>query len=306
MKRWTNTFAALLLGGCAAPVSWEARITHPPSPPVSLAYNDTGRGETLLFLHGFGESRYTWDAVIKALAKDYRCVAPDLKGFGFSPTPDDGRYSVYDQAVAVRALMDDAALDEVTLIAHSYGGGVALVLALMPETASRIRRIVLIDSMAYPQKLPSMMRLLALPIIGPLAIHLVPEQYQAKKAYGYAFYDDTRIPPQNIATTARLLTLPGAKRAYLATVRDLIPEDLAQITPRYRDITQPVLLIWGERDGIVKPSIARQLHATLPDSHLRLIPNCGHMPQEERPEAVVQAVRTFMRPASTARDGSPE
>ena len=73
---------------------------------VKLEYDVTGDGPPLVLLHGLGTSRKTWDDVLPALAKAHRVYRIDLKGFGASPKPENGGYSVFDQAAAVRALTD--------------------------------------------------------------------------------------------------------------------------------------------------------------------------------------------------------
>ncbi|MCK4442732.1 MAG: alpha/beta hydrolase, partial [Sulfurovaceae bacterium] len=117
------------------PITWNRRVIHSDIKPLRLAYDEYGKNHktTLLFLHGFGESKYTWHFLIKPLSKYYHLITLDLKGFGDSPKTEDDDYSVYDQAKIVQEFIEDKKLKNLTVVGRSFGGGVALVLALMQE-----------------------------------------------------------------------------------------------------------------------------------------------------------------------------
>jgi pimeloyl-ACP methyl ester carboxylesterase len=151
--------AALLVSftGCAvldrniAP--WQEYAESRPAPAVALNAEDRGQGRPVLLIHGFGNSIYVWRHVAPGLEGSCRVVAIDLKGFGRSPKPEDGHYSVYDQAALIRDFVIARDLRDVTLVGHSFGGGAALVATLFLQRAApgRQARLVLIDSIAYPQ-----------------------------------------------------------------------------------------------------------------------------------------------------------
>ena len=119
----------------------------PPEAPVKLYYQEEGSGRPLLLIHGFGASTFTWRRVAPDLARDHRVIAVDLKGFGQSDKPFDSRYSVYDQAELLAQLIEEKDLRDLTLVGHSYGGGIALLLALEADgrLQGRLSRLVLLD-----------------------------------------------------------------------------------------------------------------------------------------------------------------
>ena len=94
---------------------------------LQLASSSVGEGNPVLLIHGFGASSYSWRHIIAPLAQKYRVITIDLKGFGESPKPRDDLYSVYEQARLVRNFILENDLQNVRIIGHSYGGGVALV-----------------------------------------------------------------------------------------------------------------------------------------------------------------------------------
>jgi len=302
MKKILWIFLPLLFIGCAqkTPVTWQERIVKQKVVALPLAYEEYGKehNQTLLFLHGFGESRYTWRFLIDKLSKKYHLVMLDLKGFGKSPKTKDSAYSVYDQAKYVQHFIEDQELDNITLVGRSFGGGVALVLALMQKDGvmpRRIERLVLINSMSYQQRLPSMMRYLQMPVIGFVGIHLLSSRWIATEAYKFAFWDDSKIPQKSIDYAAKMISKPYAKYAYIKSVDLIIPDDITKMQKRYKEITLPTLILWGHEDISISVKFAHRLHRELPNSQIVIYPNVGHMPQEEVPDKVSFAIDEFMQ-----------
>ncbi len=294
-------FSLLIFTACSIkkPVTWQERILKERSQKINLVYREYGdqKNRTLLFLHGFGESKETWRFVVPRLAQKYHLVLLDLKGFGESPKVEDDAYSVYDHAKIVADFMKEKRLKEVTVVGRSFGGGVALVLALMQHDGlmeQRIERLILINSMAYKQNLPSMLETLSQPIIGYLGIHFISNDWMAQEAYRYAFYNNDLIPKESTEYAARVLGMPLSKYVYLETVEQLIPDDVEQIQRRYRQIVIPTLILWGAEDVSIGVHNAYKLHRDLQKSRLVVLPKVGHMPNEEAPSQVVDAIMKFM------------
>ncbi len=301
MKRLFLILIPLFFIGCAqkAPITWEKRVVHSKIAPMDLVYDEYGKEhtETILFLHGFGESRYTWRFLVKELSTKYHIFALDLKGFGESPKTEDNAYSVYDQAKLVEQFIQKHQLSNLTIVGRSFGGGITLVLALMQEASPHknlLKKMVLINSMSYKQRLPSMMRTLQIPIIGYLGIHLLSEEKIAKEAYLYAFSNDELIPKKSVNYSAKMMKLPMAKYAYLETVNTIIPDDISEIQKRYKEIRIPTLILWGKDDVSIRVNMAHRLHKDLKNSQLKIFKDVGHMPQEEIPKRVATEITAFM------------
>ncbi|CAA6815932.1 MAG: Hydrolase, alpha/beta fold family [uncultured Sulfurovum sp.] len=291
----------LLVTACSTktPITWKERIVDKSQKHLSLEYLEYGNrnNKTLLFLHGFGESKETWRFLVPQLSKKYHLVLLDLKGFGASPKPKDNAYSVYDQAKLVARFMKEQGLREVTLVGRSFGGGVALVLALMQNDRlikRNISSLILINSMAYKQSLPSMLKTLNQPIVGYVAIHLISNDWMAEEGYKYAFYNNDLIPKESLSYSSSNLSLENAKYAYLQSVEQLIPEDIIPVQKRYREISLPTLILWGKEDVSIRVHTAYKLHRDLKNSRLVLFSKVGHMPNEEAPHKVVSEILNFM------------
>jgi pimeloyl-ACP methyl ester carboxylesterase len=268
----------------------------PPDAPVKLYYEEQGKGPPLLLIHGFGASTFTWRFVAPELAKTHRVIAVDLKGFGQSDKPFDERYSVVDQAELLAQLIEEKDLRNLTLVGHSFGGGVALLLALQANQRldGRITKLVLLDSIAYPQQIPVFFRLLDVPLVSQIGVRLVPPTVQTRVALEIAYFDDSKIDAAEIETYAAPLKTAAGKHAMIHSARQILPEDIAQLSESYKAIELPTLILWCDHDRIVPLEVGLRLRRTLPNSTLRLVEDCGHMPQEEQPASTLSLIKGFI------------
>jgi len=266
------------------------------SGPVRLAYRERGQGEPVLLIHGFGANAYTWRHIEPELAQTHHVIAVDLKGFGQSEKPLDRRYSVLDQAKLIEAFMDQKRLRDVTIVGHSLGGGVALVLALQDIDAKRrrIKRLALIDSIAYAQKIPIAFSVLRAPVIGPMSNFLIPKEFQARAALTIAYHDDTKFNDRDVAEYAAPLHEKGSQHAMIYSARQIMPENIDDLSSRYPTIDIPALVLWCDRDKVVRSHIGWRLHKDLPRSTFKVIHDCGHIPQEERPHETAEILKAFI------------
>ncbi len=291
---------ALALGSCGLSagdaVDGPYARLGPPDAPVKLYYTEEGKGSPLLLIHGFGASTFTWRFVAPELAKSHRVIAVDLKGFGQSDKPFDGRYSVYDQAELLAQLIEDKDLRDLTLVGHSFGGGVALLLALEANQRldGRITRLVLLNSIAFPQNIPVFFRLLDVPLVSQIGVRMVPPSVQARVALQIAYFDDSKIDPEEIELYAAPLKTAAGKHAIIYSARQIVPEDIAELSERYKTIELPTLILWCDHDRIVPLEVGIKLRRTLPNSTLRLVEECGHMPQEEQPASTLALIKGFI------------
>jgi pimeloyl-ACP methyl ester carboxylesterase len=251
----------------------------------------------MLFIHGFGASSYSWQRILPQLAKTERVVLLDLKGHGASPKPLDSAYSLRDQADLAVDFINQHDLRDLTLVGHSMGGGVALLVALKfaGQAADRIASLILIDTVAYPQTLPGFIRLLRVPVLGPVITTITPSTLQARLVLKLAYFDDSRITAAAVAAYSAPLRIPGAGHALVETARQIIPKDLEAISSQYPKLKMPSLIIWGSHDRVVPLETGRRLNQALPNSRLVIIPESGHIPQEETPEKVLPEILQFLK-----------
>lgn len=293
---------AMALGSCAPFVAnhdseVQLRTVKTPAGTLRLAVIEKGQGRPVLLLHGFATSSYTWHAIIPELAKNHRVIAIDLRGFGASDKPLDDHYTIQDQADVVQAFIEQENLHDLTIIGHSFGGGITLALALKAgeERQSRIRNIVLVDTVAYRQPIPIFFKLLQVPMLGDVSMTLVPPEVQAGQGLRLAYYDRDKISAQDIAEYANTLYSPAAKHALTKTVEKIIPDNIDEIADRYKTIKIPALILWCEQDKVVPVALGLRLHEEIRSAELTIFTHCGHMPQEEKPQDTADAIQAFLK-----------
>jgi len=287
-----------------------------PAPPASLSrdwgaprtfdyqgikinyYDKAGQGPPVLLLHGFGACAYTWRYLIPPLAVAHRVLTLELKGYGLSDKPRDGHYAVADQAGMVAEFIRRQDLHDLVIMGHSMGGGVAVMtyLQLQQDNSGPIKKLVLIDSAGYPQKLPWFIRLAKIPGANILAA-LLPPRFAAALVLKKCYYHKDQITEEQIDTYAYYGSLPGAQEAISQTAKQLVLKDkeMEALIAQYRTIQVPVLLIWGVEDEVVPLNVALNFTRDLPNAQLVPLRRCGHIPPEEEPEATRQAIMDFLK-----------
>lgn len=273
----------------------------PPDAPVKLYTVERGEGPPVLLIHGFGTNTFTWRHISPDLARDHRVIAVDLKGFGRSDKPFDERYAASDQAELLTELILERDLRKLTIVGHSFGGGVALLLALEADTRlkGRIAKLVLLDTIAYPQAIPVFFKLLDRPVLSQVGVRMAPPSVQIQMALRIAYFDNSKIGADEIAAYAEPMKTAAGKHALIHSARQIMPPDAEKITARYATIALPTLILWCDHDRIVPVEIGLKLAREMPNASFRIVDECGHMPQEEQPEATMLQIRQFLgKPAS--------
>lgn len=266
------------------------------TPPIELNHKIYGSGNPVLCIHGFGASLFSWRNFVDPFPRTYQLILIDLKGCGDSPKPPDSHYSTKDHADLLFKFILDHDLKNLTLVGNSYGGALSLFLSIMlfENEPGRLRSLILIDAGAYKEYIPGYLKLIGVPIIGAAAIYLTPAKFMAKSILKLAYYDDKKISKAQINAYAAPIASPGGKHALLETGKQIIPPNIDEIIAKYKDIDVPTLIIWGRQDKIIDPIVGTLLDQAIPNSTLKWIEQCGHVPQEERPDATLPLVLDFL------------
>jgi pimeloyl-ACP methyl ester carboxylesterase len=257
-----------------------------------------GAGAPLLMLHGFPQHWYAWHKVVALLPEGYRIICPDLRGFGWSETTPRG-YDMDALAQDALALLDALGLERVGLVGHDWGGQLGFRLCLRaPERFSGY--LALNITHPWPRHravLPNLWRMwftafVEYPVIGRAVLRHWP---------GFTrFLLRHQVADPAVWTEADLAEYAAATSASAAAAQSLfwqyvlhdIPA-LVRGTRRRQRLTVPTLLLGGERDNVVVPSMLAGSEPYADDLTVRLVPGAGHYLPQERPEEVAEAVRTF-------------
>jgi len=271
-------------------------MSDPNAAVIELHHKIYGSGNPVLCIHGFGASLFSWRNFVAPISKNYQLILIDLKGFGNSPKTPDSNYSTKDHVDLIYKFIVDHDLKNLTLVGNSFGGALSLWLSMMllEKQPGRLRSLILIDAGAYKEYIPLYVKLIGVPIIGAAAVYLIPARCMAKSVLKLAYYDPGKITAEQIASYAAPLAAPGGKHALLETGKQIIPPNIDELTAKYKDINVPTLLIWGEQDKVISLKVGELLDQAIPNSTLKKINRCGHVPQEEKPEETVPLVLDFL------------
>jgi len=221
---------------------------------LGLHLEIVGAGFPVMFLHGFGASSYSWKPIVPLLPPGVAALLVDLKGFGQSEKPSDGRYGVSDHTRLISKLIATAGLQQVVLVGNSLGGSVALVAAAEDVNQGAIVGLVLVDAPAYAQALPFFIRVLADPVAGPLLLWGLPPSWLVRAIRRIVYFEPSRIDTTEVKIYAHSLRSRGGRRAIAATARAIAKSNMPDVPTLVRKICAPTLIIWGRQDEVVPTS----------------------------------------------------
>jgi pimeloyl-ACP methyl ester carboxylesterase len=258
---------------------------------TNIFHEEAGKGRPLVLLHGLNDTHRTWRAVLPELVRTRRVLVPDLPGCGLSGRPD-ATYALDWQASVINAWLGALGLEEVDVVGHSYGGGVALqMLLLRPK---RIRRLALVAAGGLGREVTFELRLASLPRLVERfgQPFMVPLGARALRAGGGV------VGTAEEAWLRGVNSRPGTARAFARTVRDVIDwrGQTRHFLDRAREIKQfpPVALFWGSEDPVIPHAQAITTLQILRGAELTTLAGCGHFPHQQRPAEFVRELTTFL------------
>jgi pimeloyl-ACP methyl ester carboxylesterase len=259
-----------------------------------------------LYVHGLGGSSQNWSAMMPFLSDLLDGEAVDLPGFGNSPPPDDGNYSIGGHARTVIRLLDAEGRGPVHLFGNSLGGSVATrVAAVRPDL---VRTLTLV-SPALPEirvqrtALPT--ALIAVPGVATLFGRLTQDWTAERRTRGMmelCYGDPASVSDEELRHAAqemeRRLQLPYFWEAMTRSARGIVDAyTLGGQHALWRQaerVLAPTLLVYGGRDQLVSYRMARRASAAFRDSRLLTLPDAGHVAMMEYPRQVAQACRDLI------------
>ncbi len=263
---------------------------------VTFHLSETGPagGEPIVFLHGSGPGATAlsnWETVIGILGDTYRCIAPDIVGFGDSTHPDPPPQGIEAftqlRVDTLLGLFDALGLDRVTLVGNSMGGIIAVKLTM--QAPERVRALVLMGTGGAPVGLtPGLLKLITFydtpkaENMAELLTHFVHDP---------AFFggDLDQIAASRLPRALR----PEVERSHRATFAPTGgPLGIDETT--VASVTQPVLVLHGDDDRIMPLAAGEWFADLLPNARLDVFADTGHWLQIEQPDRFTAAVRDFL------------
>lgn len=260
--------------------------------------HDLGHGFPVMMIHGSGPgvtAWANWRLVMPELAKSRRVIAPDMLGFGYSERPDDQVYNRERWVKHAIGVLDELELERVDLVGNSFGGGLALALAI--EHPQRVRRLVLMGSVGV-----------SFPITKGL-----------DEVWGYeASLDNMRRLMGVFAYDKSLLTDELAEMRYQASIRPGFQESFSAMFPAPRQrwvdnlasdegdiraLSQETLILHGREDEVIPLEASLKLSDLIERSQLHVFGRCGHWTQIEHADRFARLVNDFLNEADQAAAG---
>lgn len=261
----------------------------------TVRYLVAGEGRPLVLLHALGENALDWSWVLPALSRGRRVYAPDLPGISGG---SGGGYSSAAFASFLAGFLDALGIERAAIVGNSLGGLVALRLAL--SDPARVSALALVDSAGLGRTVSYALRTPTLPGYGELAIAWTKTPPGAAgRAWMRAnllFAHPQLVPAGWLAEQRRLARRPGFLEATLAALRAQIApggqrEVLLEDLP---SLATPTLVVWGARDRVFPRRQAQNAADRLKEGSLAFIPDCGHLPQVERPDRFASVLGRFL------------
>ena len=255
-----------------------------------IHYIDEGQGPVVVFLHGSGNgaSGYSnfkgnYPALVRA---GYRCIVPDLIGFGYSDKPADVEYPLAFFVECVKQALDSIGVDRYTLLGNSLGGAVALGFAL--EHPKSVERLVLmapggLNDLPDYLAMPGMAAMFATFQGGtPLTVEKMKEFFIKAFVVNPACVDDALVRER-----FELMKLQNPQ--VMKTMK------VPNLTARLVEIEHPVLTLWGLNENMMPESGILRLAKGLKNGRMVLVPNCGHWVMIEHRELFNRMVLDFLK-----------
>lgn len=255
---------------------------------INVHYMDEGTGEPLLLIHTLGQSLYTWRSIFTRLAENYRVIAIDLPGHGYTGKPLNFDYSIADQAHAILMTMDALGIQSAHILAYSMG--CAYACEFCRKYPDRVGRLILMSPGGITEYMPAPIRMMQNSALSMFAT-LMLSSGRIEDMLLECFLDRTTVTPQMVNEYFITLADSDAKRALRLCVRNY-DEDAA--ISGLREIENPALILWGADDKWHPRDLAELYHAAMRNANFALIRNAGHLLHEEKPEKIINAVRDFI------------
>jgi len=255
--------------------SFEYKVDKISIKGIDLHYKIAGQGHPILVIHGWGaDSNYWLGAMEQICSNGFQMIVPDLPGFGETSAPTE-IWGAEEYAEFLKKFIEKIDLKDFTIIGHSFGGGVAMILAGKCEN---IKNVILCDAAVVRSERLDLRQKIAKNLANWGQVIAKTPVYPILRKILYRF--------------------AGASDYYLANeqmkeiFKKVITEDLLYAVD---NVKQPCLIIWGEKDKATPIEDAILLNRKIIGSELVIIPNARHNPYRSEPVKTSQSIIKFLR-----------
>ncbi|MDP5219876.1 alpha/beta hydrolase [Ruegeria sp. 2205SS24-7] len=264
-----------------------------------ISHGVHGEGSPVVLIHGTPSSSYIWRNILPSLVSaGYKVHVYDLLGYGLSERPCDPAIdtSVTGQVPILEGLLDIWGLDDLHVIAHDIGGGIAQRFGI--QSPNRVRSLSMIDVVSYdswPSKRTNEQMKAGLDklIKAPDADH----REHFREWFYSTVQNKERLAETSMETLLDFICGPVGQGSFFQhQVMHYDPKHTDEVAPRYAELGKnPVQLIWGADDAWQVVDWAHRLHDAIPGSELHVLQDCGHFSLEDQPEKISALLVDFLQ-----------
>ncbi len=247
----------------------------------------------IVLIHGTSSSLHTWDSLVNILLTHThkRIIRLDLPAFGLTGPSPENKYASPYYVHFLDSFLRELHINKCILGGNSLGGAIAWQYAVAHP--NKISQLILIDAAGYPiknEKGSLGFKIANMPIINNLLLFITPKSL-IKKSLETVFYDPTLITETTITRYHEMLLREGNRRATLSLFQNKSIQDVRTI----KNIVAPTLILWGEEDQLISVEDAYLFQKDIKNNTLVILKKVGHIPMEESPHAVANAIVKFIK-----------
>lgn len=261
---------------------------------MQVHYRDEGNkldNDPLVLIHGTSSSLNTWDSLISYLPSNKRIIRLDMPAFGLTGPSPENKYSYRFYSEFLNAFLNELNIKQCIIAGNSLGGGIAWHFAL--DYPQKVAKLILIDASGYPkinEKGSLGFKIASIPILNNLLLYVTPKSL-VKKSLETVFVDQSLITEERITRYHELLLAEGNRKAALSIFKNKFDQQ----TNRIKDIQQPTLIIFGEKDQLINSDNAYLFQKDIKNSKAVILKNIGHVPMEEAPKETATIINEFIK-----------
>jgi pimeloyl-ACP methyl ester carboxylesterase len=250
----------------------------------TIAWQRFGAGPPLVLTHGTPSWSLEWRGVVPLLADRHSVYVWDLLGYGDSEKRRGQDVSIAAQARYLAELLELWELDAPAAAGHDIGA--AIVLRVHLCEGRRLAAAALVDGVVFnPWNTPATMHIRRhLEAYRTMPAHIYEQVVRAHLRTAV----EQPLADEVLSAYLRPWLGPEGQAAYLRKLEQIDESHTAVLEPRLGELTMPVTVIWGERDGWLAPALGRRLAEAIPGAEIHVVPGAGHFSMEDDPAAVAR------------------
>jgi pimeloyl-ACP methyl ester carboxylesterase len=266
--------------------------------PGTIRYRDVGSGPTIVFVHGALVNGLLWRKVVPSLARDFRCIVPDLPlGSHAVPMRPDADLSPPAVADAIHEFLAALDLNDVTLVGNDTGG--ALCQLLVTRHPERVGRLVLTNCDALevfpPSIFAGLVSMARIPALLGLVLKGTRIRALARSPLVFGWLAKHGLDDATLDAYLRpVRETPGILHDLAKVARGLDPRLTLEAAERLRGFTRPTLLAWAHEDRLFPVTLAERLASLLPDARVVRIADSLTFVSEDQPARLAELIASFV------------